>query len=246
MRRYRSRIYARYSQGGRETDNPVSVENFKSRAPYLKKIIKNHFPPNKNINIVDLGCGQGAFLYFLRSEGFSNLTGVDISTDQTEIAKKLGVEGIINGHLMETLAKISDNSQDIVIAFDVIEHFTKIELLPFVDEVHRVLRSNGKWIIHAPNGESPFFGRIRYGDFTHEQAFTRNSISQLLLASGFNEVKCFEDKPVVHGVKSAIRRILWEGFRLIFLLFNASETGCWDNKAVFSQNLLTIAKAKKD
>lgn len=146
---------------------------------------------------------------------------------------------------MQTLAAQSDNSQDIVISFDVIEHFTKTELLAFVDEVRRVLRSNGKWIIHIPNGESPFFGRIRYGDFTHEQAFTRNSISQLLLASGFNDVQCHEDKPIVHGIKSAIRRVLWEGFRIIFLLFIAAETGCWDKKSVFSQNLLAVARVEK-
>jgi len=156
MRRYRSRIYSQYSRAGRETDNPVSVENLKSRAPYLRKIIKNHFPSDKNINVLDLGCGQGAFLYFLLSEGFNNLKGVDISLDQTEKAKNFGVEGVINGNLMEALAKQSDNSQDIVIAFDVIQHFSKIELIPFVDEVLRVLRNNGKWIIHVPNGESLF------------------------------------------------------------------------------------------
>jgi len=125
MRRYRSRIYSQYSRAERETDNPVSVENFKSRAPYLKKIIKNHFPSDKIINVLDLGCGQGAFLYFLLSEGFNNLKGVDISLDQTEKAKNFGVEGVINGNLMEALAKQSDNSQDIVIAFDVIQHFSK-------------------------------------------------------------------------------------------------------------------------
>ncbi len=244
MENYRERIYKDYakllkSKQGQE--GQISLESFKGRAPYLKKIIRDHFPQNKEANILELGCGHGAFIHFMRSMGYENIFGVDISSDQVIAAREMGIKGIMKGDLMGFLTTQSANSQDIVISFDVIEHFKKNELIPFIDEVHRVLRKSGMWIIHAPNGESPFFGRIRYGDFTHEQAFTRNSISQILLLSGFSDVQCFEDKPVVHGIKSAVRRLLWIGFRLIFLLFNASETGVWDRRSIFTQNFLTIA-----
>ena len=61
---------------------------------------------------------------------------------------------------METLGSLPYCSQDMVITFDVIEYFTKNELIPFTDEVYRVLRKGGKWIIHTPNGESMFAGRM--------------------------------------------------------------------------------------
>lgn len=128
-----------------------------------------------------------------------------------------------------------------VIAFDVIEHFTRDELLPFVDEVHRVLKPGGRWIIHVPNGESPFFGSIRYGDMTHELAFTRTSLAQLLLASGFTEMRSFEVQPVVHGAKSALRWLLWRGFRSLLRLYIAAETGDAGGGHIFSQNLLAVA-----
>lgn len=92
-------------------------------------------------------------------------------------------------------------------------------LLPFDDDVLRVLKPGGRWIIHVPNGESPFGGRMRYWDLTHELAFTRTSVAQLLLASGFSDVRCFEDQPVVHGAKSALRWLLWQGFRALLRLY---------------------------
>src|SRR5208337_4817517 len=96
------------------------------------------------------------------------LEGMDGSLEQVAAANRLGIDGVREGDLRESLAAMPDASRDAVLAFDVIEHFRKYELLSFVDEVHRVLRPGGRWIIHCANGESPFFGRIRYGDFTHE------------------------------------------------------------------------------
>jgi cyclopropane fatty-acyl-phospholipid synthase-like methyltransferase len=117
--------------------------------------------------------------------------GVDRSPEQVKEAQRLGIAGVKEGDLLETLESLSDESVDLIVAFDVIEHFTKDELVLFVDEVNRVLRKGGKWIIHTPNGESPFAGRMRYWDFTHEQAFTHTSIAQLLNASGFSLVTCY-------------------------------------------------------
>jgi SAM-dependent methyltransferase len=80
-------------------------------------------------------------------------------------------------------------SLDAVIAFDVLEHFGRDELIPLVDAVHRVLRPGGRWIIHVPNGESPFFGSIRYGDLTHELAFTRQSEDYVAAEAAAKEAK---------------------------------------------------------
>lgn len=91
-----------------------------------------------------------------------------------------------------------------------------------------------------PNGESPFAGRIRYGDFSHEQIFTRVSINQVLKSSGFSEVHCYEDEPVIHGVKSLIRWILWKMIRGVLRLYLVAETGAGGRRCIFSQNFLTV------
>lgn len=241
MTKYRERIYNQYVHARQTSIAPATLGGLKQRAPYIKKLIQDHFPAEKDVPILDLGCGHGAIIHFARQKGYKNIRGIDYSGEQVAEAKRLGIEGVEEGDLMEALRALPDSSQDVVIAFDVIEHFTKEELIPFVDEVYRVLRKGGKWLIHCPNGESPFGPRMFFWDFTHELAFTRTSIAQLMLASGFSRVASYEDKPVVHGAKSLARRVLWEFFRLLLRLYLAAETGSGEKECIFSQNFLTVA-----
>ena len=238
---YRERIYGSYVTGRSEALAPESISGLEPRMPYLRWLVRTCMPAERNVAILDIGCGHGAILDVLQQAGYDNARGVDGSGEQVQAAARLGIRGVAQGDLMQTLRESADASLDVVIAFDVIEHFTKAELIPLVDEVQRVLRSGGRWIIHVPNGESPFDNRIRFGDYTHEQAFTRTSLGQLLLASGFARIECYEDRPIAHGLVSGIRVALWSLIRTVLLAYSAIETGSIDRRAVFSQNLLAVA-----
>ncbi len=156
-------------------------------------------------------------------------------------AAGLGIVGVTHADLFDALATLDAVSKDVIVAFDVIEHLTKNEVLRLAEEVVRVLAPRGTWIIHTVNGESPFFGRIRYGDFTHENVFTRQSIRQALLSRGFAQVKCFEDTPVIHGAASLGRAAVWKLVRGAFRVALAAETGDRGAEAIFSQNFVTVA-----
>lgn len=238
---YRSRIYAAYVTARGQALAPGDIAGLRPRLPYFRRMIREQFPQDRDSAILELGCGHGALLYALQQAGYRNARGVDGSPEQVAAAQRLGIPGVEEGDVVKSLAATADGSLDVVVAFDLIEHFTKNELIPLIDEVHRVLKPGGRWIIHAPNAEGPFGGRMRYWDFTHEQAFTRVSITQLLKSSGFSEVRCFEDRPVPHGLKSIVRAALWAVIRAGLLLYVAAETGDVDRKAVFSQNLLAVA-----
>jgi SAM-dependent methyltransferase len=238
---YRIRIYQHYVHARQQSLAPDTLEGLTPRVPFLNRIIREHFPRDRLAAIVDLGCGHGALVQLARQAGYRNIRGVDGSPEQVAEAKRLGIDEVIYGDLMDTLRSLGDASRDCIIAFDTIEHFTKAELIPYIDQVYRVLRSGGKWIIHTANGESPFAGRTRYGDFTHELAFTRTSIAQLLLTSGFSEVVSYEDVPVPHGMKSAVRWALWRLIRSLLRLYIAAETGDTGRDCIFSQNFLTVA-----
>jgi len=238
---FRSRIYDKYVHSRQTSLAPANISGLRSREPYLNLLIGKHFPADHSATILDLGSGHGTLVHLATRAGYSNISGVDCSPEQVAEAARLGIGNVRLGDLMETLASLQPDSHDAIVTFDVIEHFTRAELLCLVDEVRRVLKSEGVWIIHAPNGESPFFGRILFGDATHEQAFTRISIGQLLLASGFREVNCFEDTPIVHGLRSALRLMVWKTCRGFMRLYLAAETGDTGSDAIFSQNFLTIA-----
>ena len=238
---YRSRIYDYYVHSRLESLAPADTEAIRRGGAYLQRLVRQHFPPNRDAAILDLGCGHGSLIYHARAAGYANVVGVDRSPQQLAEARRLGIEGIIEGDILEHLASTSAGSQDVVLAMDVIEHFTREELLPFVDQVHRVLKVGGRWIIHTPNGESPLSNRIRYGDVTHEQAFTRTSLGQLLLSSGFRSLECYEDTPVIHGMASAFRFVAWKAIRGMLRFYLAAETGNSGASAIFTQNLLAVA-----
>ena len=238
---YRARIYGHYVRGLAELSRIETVADLGPSAPFLRRLIRTHFPADRGVAILDLGCGHGTLLHFAREAGYSNLVGVDASPEQVACAAHLGIEGVREADLLATLRTLPHGSQDAVVSFDVIEHFTKSELMPFVDEVHRVLKPHGRWIVHIPNAQSPFFGVMRYGDFTHELACTASSIRQLLLASGFGAVAYYEDRPVPHGLKSAARWVLWKLIRGVLRCYLAVETGETGRNAIFSQNFLAVA-----
>jgi 2-polyprenyl-3-methyl-5-hydroxy-6-metoxy-1,4-benzoquinol methylase len=218
----RELIYGDYTRSG-----AAPIEQLLTlRAPFLKSVVARHFPPDREARVLELGCGYGGLLYFARQAGYRRLRGIDRSPSQVELARAIAMEDVVElGDALELLAGQPDGSLDAIVALDLIEHLHKRELLDFIAQVARVLKPGGRWIINTINAESPFFGRILYSDFTHEQAFTRGSIRQLLLLSGFARVECFEGRVIVHGLKSAVRRVLWEFFRAIASLWMLAEFG---------------------
>jgi 2-polyprenyl-3-methyl-5-hydroxy-6-metoxy-1,4-benzoquinol methylase len=240
---YRARIYERYVRVTSSNADAATVRTISSASnPYLAKVIRDHFPEGRAATILDLGCGDGSFLRELRRAGYRNLAGVDRSAEQVAGAARRGETGVRLGDLLHEARTLPDASHDVIITFDVLEHLRREELLALADQVLRALRPGGRWVIHVPNAESPFFGRIRYGDVTHEQAFTRGSLRQLFEAVGFNAVMCHEDTPVVHGAKSAVRFALWKMIRLGLRAYLAAETGESGPEPIFSQNLLAIVQ----
>jgi SAM-dependent methyltransferase len=238
--RYRARIYAKYTSATNAPLAPETTAGFAPRAANLERLIADYFPADRSARILELGCGHGALLHFARAAGYTNMTGVDGSPAQIAAARKLGIEGIREGQLMEALRDTPEASLDAVVAFDVLEHLTRDEIVDAVDAIARVLKPGGRLILHVPNGASPFGTLMIYSDFTHEVAFTPESLAQLFLASGWARVECHEDPPAVHGLKSALRYAAWRAIRAALRFYLLAETGSREHR-VLTQNLYAVA-----
>ncbi len=239
---YRARFYKHYAAFQQRTQVEQVRRDLALRAPYLRRLVKRFFPADRESKILDLGCGCGALILFLQENGYHNVLGVETSPDQVQFARQLGAEPVVAGDLVPFLRNSRADVFDVVVLFDVIEHFCKDEVLEIMDQACRVLRPGGRLIVHAPNAEGIFGSRIFWSDFTHEMAFTRESLRQLARASGFGSVEFSEDVPAVHGVKSLIRRVLWSGLRSIFRLAYMAETGDSGAGLILSQNVLAVAR----
>ncbi|MFX0186809.1 MAG: class I SAM-dependent methyltransferase [Candidatus Hodarchaeota archaeon] len=125
----------------------------------LKKIIKlilklkaNH--RIKLDNILDIGCGIG---FFSLNIGINNpgvrINGIDILEEWQNdyikrIFKKFNQNFEIITHNIETKSGFPDDFFDLIVALDVMEHVRNLK--PALDEIERVLKKNGKFIITIP------------------------------------------------------------------------------------------------
>jgi len=208
---------------------------------YFDQIIKEKLPENKNIKIVDLACGTGKLLYSLKKHGYNNILGVDISKEQINIAHEFGLRDEARCEDLNIFLKETENGTfDVVFLMDVLEHFEKGQLMELLDNVSNIIKKDGILILHVPNALGIFGMRVMYGDLTHEVAFTVKSLQQLLSVCNFKNIVCYEDTPVVVGLKSMIRLILWKFLTSYYRLLFKVEVGLHE-KPIFSQNILATA-----
>jgi len=237
---YKDKFYRNYiSTHVLPRKGKATLEEFKRRSIAYQKQYGKFLPEDKSSKIIDIGCGTGSVTLWLQQIGFTDTWGIDVSAEQIETGRNLGVNNIEQADIKEFLYDIKD-FYSLVFARDVIEHFNKEDIVESLSSCYDSLKNNGKIIIQAPNAESPFFGRIRYGDFTHSIAFTSSSLSQLLRLVGFTGVQCYSIEPCFYGAKSFIRFILWKIVEACykFLLFVEIGSG----QKIVSQNIIAVAR----
>ena len=121
---------------------------------------KNKFQANSNV--LEIGFGNGSFLNYAKQMRW-NIRGTEMNIDLVNLAKSNNFDV----HHTDNLSTFSNNSFDLVVAFDVLEHIPEDKLIDFMLEVKRVLVSDGIFIARFPNGDSPFGLKIQNGDLTH-------------------------------------------------------------------------------
>lgn len=213
-----------------QSSEEVAARHEKSRRE-LAWITQGWLPDYKTGEILDIGCGSGQFLYFLRSQGYERLTGLDLDSHQVEIVRQLGIE-VHEQTALEFLVR-SDNGYDMIVMLDVVEHFTRDEMFPLMREVFRRLRAGGRLIVNVPNAESPTGAASVYGDITHETAFTSQSLAAMLFCHGFEVVEIRDPKPAAVHLFGMAYRALVLGFRKLaaikYRLLGLEPPRYWSN-----------------
>ncbi|SDX83929.1 Methyltransferase domain-containing protein [Citreimonas salinaria] len=236
---WRQHLYENYVSSGQ--GGTGASARFRPQKAAYQAIIRRHVPQDRSTRILDLGCGAGGMLYFLKEAGYTRLHGVDYSAEMVELAHGAGLHDVQVGDLFQTLGQTQDGSFDVIFTMDVLEHMTRRSLFTLVAEMRRVLAPGGRVILHVPNAAGLFGSKIRYSDLTHELAFTATSLRQLFQSLGFSRTECFEDRPLPRGLIRMMRAIIWEIGTLPLRLLHGAETGSFD--CILSQNLTAVAYA---
>ena len=239
MENYKDLLYQKYVTS--HTDNNKNIKNdLKDYNKSYDQHFSSFIPTNKESVIIDLGCGYGSFVFWLQTTGYKNVFGIDSSKEQIDKGKKLGVSNLIHGNAFEYISSINEK-YDLIIAKDFLEHLAPEEVFSFLELCNKSLKSGGSILLQVPNAESPYFGRIRYGDFTHEVAYTKSSITQILKVNNFKDIEVTPWLPVRSSFLSNIRFLLWKIAIFILKIPLILETGKKD--FIFTMNI--IVKAKK-
>lgn len=238
-----NKIYENYATSkGKVPEDSVDPKTwFQARLPRVRLNIEKYIPTNSDTSVVDLGCGQGVYVWALGRLGLDDVVGVDVSSEQIAIARALGIEKVVEDDIEDFLCKRSDGDTDVVLAIDILEHIDTEHLLPILKEVNRILCPGGRFVVHVPNAGGIFGARVRYGDITHQLAFTRNSIKQLFRIAGFSRIDCYEERPVCNNVIGCLRKIYWILASMPIRLLYLAETG--DASQIMSQNMTVVATA---
>lgn len=219
----------------------VTAEKIEKHFDAWKHYYSRLLPQNREAAILDAGCGVGEIVYWLKNIGFEKTIGVESDAKQIQIAKNLGINGIISADFREFL-KNKENAYDCIIARDVLEHFDKKGGLETLDIFYNSLKDDGRLIIQTPNAESPFGGRYFHYDFTHLSAFTKTSLNHALKTVGFKNTLFCPMRPAPHGLKSTVRYFLWRLIEAMIKTYILIETG--SGKGIFTQNMIVLAEKK--
>lgn len=158
--------------------------------PKRHSLLREHMRTDDRL-ILDVGCGAGSLVGELERGGFE-ATGFDISDRAVEIASARYPSSTFVRHSAEDLPwPVASQSQDVVAAFEVIEHLLRPRAL--LQGAREALRNGGHIAI-----STPYHGRIKdvvisliafdhhfapEGD--HIRFFTDAALRRLLASNGF-------------------------------------------------------------
>jgi 2-polyprenyl-3-methyl-5-hydroxy-6-metoxy-1,4-benzoquinol methylase len=236
---FRKEFYKKY-----DSTYKIHISNFDTKS--IQKMWKwfDHrylpliSPYPKGSPILELGCGRGYMLEYLRNHGFNILKGIDISEEQIKISNQKGLDVEV-ANAINYLAT-NKRKYKIIIALDFIEHFYKEELIPLFEGIFNTLEEGGIFFFHTPNGQTILSPNLIYGDLTHLTIFTPNSAQQLLRIVGFNDIAFYEAGPVPKNLNGFIRLIMWKIIKLGHNCIRLNEAG--STEKILTQNFIAVAK----
>lgn len=246
MSDYKKDFYQKYESTHLNVrEEKMSQSYFVKRKKMMINMYQQYFPKNKNSMILDLGCGYGEMTGALQDQNYVNVSGCDVGEDQIKKGKELGVKNIFISEINDFVTDKNEYGKyDFIILRDVLEHFKKVDGLDLISNIFNLLKENGELFIQVPNASSPLFGNVRYGDFTHDIAYTQGSLNQLLRVCGFKSINFYpyhslSGSPKYHP-KNIIRKSMSVFINFVFKIIYFLDQNNF--KIITTFNIIALAK----
>ncbi|MHC5745177.1 MAG: class I SAM-dependent methyltransferase [Nostoc sp.] len=172
-----------------------SREQIGNRLKVYLPLIEEAKVGTPNSPILDVGCGRGEWLELLRESGYT-AKGIDMNRVMQEQcqARKLDV---LESDVIAYLQSLPDDSLGAVTGFHIIEHLEFPVLIKLLEEVVRVLKTEGIAIFETPNPKNLVVGACNfYSDPTHRNPVFPETIQFCLSFKGLSNVQLMYLNPV--------------------------------------------------
>jgi SAM-dependent methyltransferase len=146
---------------------------FRERRVLLGRELRG-MPPGRAL---DIGAGAGGNTRVLVDRGWQALA-LEYSADGAQIARERGIQ-VVRADAMAV--PIRDESVDLVVAFDVLEHLDDDR--GAAEEIRRVLRPGGTALIAVP--ADPRLWSAHDDSVGHVRRYTRDTLLALMTGAGF-------------------------------------------------------------
>ncbi|WP_081979175.1 class I SAM-dependent methyltransferase [Lacinutrix jangbogonensis] len=128
----------------------ITSSHIKSDNALFQRTLKAYsITTNKTYgDVLEIGCGEGYGISLI-NKNINYLTVIDKSKKVLNNIKKKHPTTNILCQNIPPLSNLKDNSFDVIISFQVIEHIKDVKC--FIKEIYRILKPNGKAYITTPN-----------------------------------------------------------------------------------------------
>jgi 2-polyprenyl-3-methyl-5-hydroxy-6-metoxy-1,4-benzoquinol methylase len=197
---------------------------------YFAAELKRHGIALRGAKILEIGYGNGSFLACARNAG-AEIVGIEI---QESLRERAAAQGFATFESLDAFARnAGSHSQDLIVAFDVLEHLTPAEILHALATMEGLLKpATGRFVARFPNADSPFSLSLQNGDYTHRTALGQGTVLQLMTQSGWRDLYLGEPVWVAGtsrgqlklALRTAVRRSMDWLIRTIFMGSSGPKT----------------------
>ncbi|MEX3894771.1 class I SAM-dependent methyltransferase [Paraburkholderia sp. BR10954] len=171
-------FYSYYAEMGGD-HSPILRQQYQAYLPLL------HKAAGAGSRVLDIGCGAGEFLSFLR-EAQIPAVGVDLSASEVHRAVAAGLNAVHAS--AEDFLRDTDEQFAGITMFQVIEHLAPAQVLPTLEACVKRLMPGGVLLVETINMRHPQSINGFYTDPTHQKPLSDNYLGFVLQWLGLRDV----------------------------------------------------------